>query len=75
MLLRQVLERKSFLLFKPKMTLISTLLLNDAQHFLGTSTTAFQFCFIHFNLDNEILCNAGIEFTSNMTDISSKKLL
>ena len=43
-----------------------------AQHFHGTSMTAIQFI-SEENLGNEILCNTGIEFTSNITAITSKK--
>ena len=43
------------------------------QHFYGTSMTVMQF-FSKENLGDEILCNNDIEFTSNMTDITSKKV-
>ena len=44
------------------------------QHFHETSMTAMQF-FSEKNLGDEILCNTDIKFTSNMTDITSKKVL
>ena len=44
------------------------------QHFHGTSMTAMQF-FSEENLGDEILYNTDIEFTSNITDLTSKKVL